>query len=240
MHYPRFFFATLTLVICILLDVLVGDMFFSTSRASAVVTTSNANNAAAPLQPEQAPVISPPDFRVPKKKPNALSSNIPYTRLSTEAITRLTSSKPVALPDPQADKNGLLLFSFADAIRYCAKQNKRLPTVLEVAAWASHHGAVLTSFDNVEKRKQYKDEKTIYLQRDTQNTRVDFYFDNDRFVYPIKKLVTNAAVWTQDERSLGGPHNATHYAFSLYGASFSPVPKSSMLPVICVNTALTN
>lgn len=130
------------------------------------------------------------------------------------------------LPEPYSLENGVETMVYNDALKYCETNNSRLPSVKEVGEWASKHGALVT------KVKSSVEFETIYLEKTPSNTEVDFYFDASKFVYPVERHITNAAIWTSDFRNLGG--TLTHYAFSPYSAYFSPVPNSSMLGVICL------
>lgn len=245
MRYPRSLFAALMLVICVFLDVVVGN----TSRLTPVqenmtsaprmeqrstkflpknnvTELSSADKSAkatsvlaAPSEPM--PVITPPSFRTPEKIAGLLASS-------------KASASFIELPEPQISARGLVSLNFSEANLFCAKQNKRLPSILDVARWAAHNGALVASVQDAKRLQREKEADAIYLERSAQTKTVDFYFDNSRFVYPTARPITNASIWTSDARALGSLHNARHYAFFLYEAKFSAVPETSSLSVVCL------
>lgn len=246
MRFPRFLFAALTLVICLLLDFALGKLHLSTSYLNPESLAAGSVQEIAPAQMSPVventppPKVSPPSFKAPTlssayDKAQGLLPPPVLTPPPAGALAMLARASFSELPEPQFNKTGLLLLDFADASLFCSKQNKRLPTILDVAKWAAHNGALVASIADAQQLGRATPENAIYLQRGAQTQSIDFYFDKDRFAYPAKRPVTNAAIWTSDERPLGGPAKASHYAFSLYSASFSPVPTSSSLAVICLD-----
>lgn len=138
------------------------------------------------------------------------------------------------LPEPQYTPNGLVLKTFEQAHDLCAEKKQRLPTTLEVAKWAARNGAFLASVQDAKRLNKDSDTNAVYLERSAHNKTVDFYFNGDQFVYPKNRPITNASIWTSDERVLGGLYNAKYYAFSLYETRFSAVPMTSSLAVVCL------
>ena len=138
-------------------------------------------------------------------------------------------------PEPQFNSMGMMLLSFNDASQFCAKKNKRLPTILEAARWGKHHGASMATPQDAKERHRANPTSAVYIERTNKTSTVDFYFEKSRFVYPAQRPITNAAIWTSDKRALGGNQNASHYAFSMYEAYFSPVPETSALAVVCLD-----
>lgn len=157
----------------------------------------------------------------------------PASTLSGD-ISFFSENTSSALPEPQYTPNGLLLKTFEQARDLCTEKKQRLPTTLEVAHWATRNGALLDSVSNAKQLGRDKTANAIYLERNAKASTVDFYFDNNGFVYPKNRPITNASIWTSDARALGGLHNARHYAFFLYEAKFSAVPETSSLAVVCL------
>ena len=261
MRYPRLLFAVLTIVICLLLDFTLRQLnppvpaqpgpermsSGSVTESPTALPTSPTIMARAaipetlPAQliPSEAPpVVSPPSFKAPDK-PAGLLPPPALTSPAAAAVAIIADAAFSELPEPQANKTGLILLNFAEASLFCSKQGKRLPSILEVAQWAAHNGALVASIEDAKQLKRDSEANAIYLQRGAKTQTVDFYFDRDRFAYPAKRPITNASVWTSDERSLGGLAKANHYAFSLYNASFSPVPDTSSLAVVCLDKNTT-
>lgn len=238
MRSPRLVFAALTLFICLLLDLTVGAFNTSAPNANTVpmamvpdLPVSPSVAASSPSK-EPLPVINPPSFKVPDKTqgllpPPALSSP------AAAAVAVFADKSFSELPEPQTTQTGLLLLAYADAKQLCEKQGKRLPSILDTAKWAAHNGALVASAADAKQLGRDRPSNAIYLDQHTKS--VDFYYDKDRFSYPAKRAITNAAIWTNDDRQLGGQTKARHYAFSLYSASFSPVPSTSSLAVVCLN-----
>lgn len=263
MRYPRLLFAVLTIVICLLLDFTLRQMNpaapaqpgpermssgFVTETPTASLPASPSTimaRAAIPetlpprlIPSETPPIVNPPSFKAPDK-PAGLLPPPPLTPPAAAAVAIIADASFSELPEPQANKTGLILLNFADASLFCSKQGKRLPSILEVAQWAAHNGALVASIEDAKQLKRDNEANAIYLQRGAKTQTVDFYFDRDRFAYPAARPITNAAVWTSDERPLGGLAKANHYAFSLYNANFSPVPDTSSLAVVCLDKNTT-
>ena len=168
------------------------------------------------ISQEPAPIVSPPAFRPPE----TISAPIVFPR---------------EMPEPYSTTSGLVLMNFKEASAFCSTQEKRLPRAMEVAQWAAQHGAQVASVQKASLGMRSNPDNAVYTKHSGKTNTVDFYFNNARFVYPAQKPITNAAVWTSEARVLGTRSKATRYAFSLYSASFSPVPDTSMLAVVCVN-----
>lgn len=222
MRHPRLTFAALTLAACLVMDTGIGML---RAAKQDVVDASSA------VANEPMPVIEPPTIRLAKP-----TGSVPETAASLAPVrSDMSAMSPVDLPEPLMTRQGLVLASFQEATTACAKQGKRLPSIMEAARWAAGNGALVASVEDAKRLRRDGVANAIYLQRGAQTQTVDFYFDKDRFVYPARRPITNAAIWTSDERMLGGPAKASHYAFSLFGASFSPVPTSSMLAIVCMD-----
>ena len=221
-------FVGLTLVACLVLDTSIG-MLRSEKQDMAQF------QPLAPAQGEPMPVIDPPTIRMaPPARSSPANASLPTPTPIALPSRSDTAMVAVDLPQPQDTKNGLVLATFQEATQLCRQQGKRLPSIMETAKWAANNGALVASVQDAKRLRRDVPANAIYLQRGAQTQTVDFYFDKDRFVYPARRPVTNAAIWTSDERMLGGPAKATHYAFSPFSASFSPVPTSSMLAVVCM------
>lgn len=168
--------------------------------------------------------------------PASTLASTPASTLSGD-ISFFSENTSSALPEPQYTPNGLLLKTFEQAHDLCTEKKQRLPTTLEVAHWATRNGALLDSVSNAKQLGRDKTANAIYLERNAKASTVDFYFDNNGFVYPKNRPITNASIWTSDARALGGLHNAKYYAFSLYEAKFSAVPETSSLAVVCMTNS---
>lgn len=129
----------------------------------------------------------------------------PGTLLVNHSSASATISKNTDLPEPLSTSGGLITGNLEQARAHCQKEHLRLPSVAETTAWAVQHGATQLHVGNMAPK-----------------------LDAEKFVYPPKRLIINAAVWTENVNVPG------RYAFSLYEAKYSPVPPSAVLAIVCV------
>ena len=234
MRYPRVVFVASILTACLLLDFLVGQTTLSIpSFAPARLSASSVPAASVPTQGAGAPVAPKASLKISNDPPPAVSPPNFGAADKPQGLLPPPSSFS-ELPEPHFTTTGLVLMNFSDASQWCNKQNKRLPTTLEAARWAARNGASMTSVQEAKKLNRESDTNAIYSERTEKTKAVDFYFEKASFSYPAQRPITNAAIWTSDKRALGGTNNASHYAFSMYEAYFSPVPESSSLAVVCM------
>lgn len=142
------------------------------------------------------------------------------------------------LPEPHDTPDGLVLKTFEQARDLCTRKNKRIPTTLDVAKWAARNGAFVGSTNDAKRLHRNGAARAINVSLVSSTNIGGFYFDKDQFVYPKKRAITNASVWTQDDHARSGL-KASRYAFSLYSAAFYPVPETAMLAVICLDNTST-
>lgn len=166
---------------------------------------------------------------------------IKATALTIYSLIISSAAWALELPDPAIKDNRIVALNKPQAEEYCRRQNKRLPTVRELAQWAQERGAAgikepstKGGFDRTElSNMRDKGFDPVFHVERYPSMSIDFYFSRQGFKgLPSNAILAGGAIWAGDARQLNNDRQA--YAFTPGNPAFTAMDERQEIAFSCV------